>query len=621
MEIELIEIRDFLGNHHPFETLDEDALNSLANAIEIRYARKGEELVTIGKPISCLFLVRTGALETYDPDGNLLARLGEGDMCGLRALLRGGEAINRSVAIEDSLTYCIPVPLFNSLREKYASIDFFLSPLAGGSLAEGKRSAITAQDEGLNLMTIRVGDMLVREPVTITPEATVREAAQKMRDDRASCLLITKEGALAGIFTDRDLRNRVVAEGLPYDTPLANLMSGSPIRIDADAYAFDALLLMSRRNIRHLPVVRGEELAGCITTTNLVKTQTTSAVYLVGDIYKRNSAEEMREVLNHIPDLVLNLADSGATAQNIGHLVSALSDAATSRLITLAEEALGPAPIPYAWMAAGSQARHEQTAQSDQDNWLLLDDSYDPAKHGEYFKAFAKYVNDGLNTCGYIYCPGEMMAMTDDWRQPLSGWRAKFSKWIEQPDPKSLMLSCIFFDLRIIHGEKALFEALHKEVLEKCQKNKIFQAFMAGNAMTHHPPLGFFRNFVLIRGGDHNHTMDLKHNGVVPIVDLARVYALAAGAPHVNTQERLGAARDAGTLSKDGAGDLQDALEYISLIRLRHQAQQIREGKKADNFLEPDALSSFERNHLKDAFTVVKTLQTSMASTYQAGRF
>jgi CBS domain-containing protein len=378
---------------------------------------------------------------------------------------------------------------------------------------------------------------------------------------------------------------------------------------------------MSRHNIRHLPVVRGERIAGCITTTNLIRTQTNSPVYLVGDIHKRSDADGLREVLSHIPDLVHQMAESGATAHNIGHIVSTLTDAATVRLIQIAEAALGPPPVPYAWAAAGSQGRHEQTAQSDQDNCLILDNAYDEALHGEYFSRLSKMVCDGLNTCGYVYCPGEMMAMTGQWRQPLATWKRYFSKWIEEPEPKALMLSSIFFDLRFVHGEVGLFNALQDLVMEKCAKNKIFLAYMAGNALTHQPPVGFFRNFVLIRGGDHNHTLDMKHTGVVPIIDLARVYALSAGVKTVNTHERLMQAMERKAISQDGAMDLRDALEFISLTRLRHQARKIRAGEKADNYLEPEALSSFERSHLKDAFGVVKTMQAAMANTYQAGRF
>ncbi|MEZ5584904.1 MAG: putative nucleotidyltransferase substrate binding domain-containing protein [Candidatus Competibacteraceae bacterium] len=105
--------------------------------------------------------------------------------------------------------------------------------------------------------------------------------------------------------------------------------------------------------------------------------------------------------------------------------------------------------------------------------------------------------------------------------------------------------------------------------------------------LTHEPPLGFLRNFALIRGGEHARTLDLKHNGVVPIIDLARVHALAGGVAAVNTRERLEAAADRGALSPDGAANLRDALEFIGTVRLRHQARQIKAGKKPDNFMSP----------------------------------
>ncbi|HBN48393.1 MAG TPA: cyclic nucleotide-binding protein, partial [Thalassospira sp.] len=87
---------------------------------------------------------------------------------------------------------------------------------------------------------------------------------------------------------------------------------------------------------------------------------------------------DMAKVIAQVPELLSNLIEAGATSRNAGHIVTTLSDAATSRLLQLAEEKFGPPPVPYVWMAGGSQGRQEQTALSDQDNCLILDDAYDP---------------------------------------------------------------------------------------------------------------------------------------------------------------------------------------------------------------------------------------------------
>ena len=157
--------------------------------------------------------------------------------------------------------------------------------------------------------------------------------------------------------------------------------------------------------------------------------------------------------------------------------------------------------------------------------------------------------------------------------------------------------------------------------MELTRGKSIFLAHMAANALSHQPPLGFFRNFVLIRGGDHDHTFDLKHNGIIPIVDLTRVYALAAGEGAVNTQERLSSALEGSGVSAQGAQDLRDALEFISHVRLQHQASQVRDGVEPDNFMAPEELSPFDRNHLKEAFAIVRTMQTSLASNFQTSNF
>ena len=182
--------------------------------------------------------------------------------------------------------------------------------------------------------------------------------------------------------------------------------------------------------------------------------------------------------------------------------------------------------MPYLWAACGSQGRREQTGVSDQDNCLILDDAFRPEAHDAYFADLAKYVSDGLDTCGFFYCPGDMMATNPRWRQPRRVWRDYFARWIRQPDNEAQMLASVMFDLRPISGDFALFENLEHEVLAKAKKNSIFVAHMISNSLKHTVPLGFFRGFTLIRSGENRNTIDLKASGVVPVVDLGRIYAL-----------------------------------------------------------------------------------------------
>ena len=477
------------------------------------------------------------------------------------------------------------------------------------------------ENTSIKLLTQEIAQVVQRQPVVCSPNDSVQTVAQLMRTHRVSSVLVMQEGALAGIVTDRDLRNRVLAEGLDASSVLiSDIATPSPLTLSPQTPVFEALMLMTRHNIHHLPIVSGGNIHGVVTATSLTEQYSTSPVFLAGQIYQLNSVPELQAVTAKVIQLVRTLVESEASAYSVGHIVTSITDALTIRLLQLAEQALGPAPVPYAWVAAGSQARNEQTAKSDQDNCMIIDDAYDESQHGAYFKALAKWVCDGLDACGYVYCPGEMMAMTDAWRLPLRDWKRLFTKWIEQPEPKALMYTSVFFDLRLIAGSAPLLAQLRQQVLQMAQKNGIFLSHLVGNALQHRPPLGLFGQLKTERNSQNKKTIDLKHKGLVTIVDLARVYALATGVDVVNTHDRLLAVADHGSVSGDRAHDLRDALEFIAHIRLQHQARQIAKGESPDNFISPNELSDFEREHLRHAFRMVAKLQEVLAQRYQPSR-
>lgn len=621
MDIELIEIRDFLAAHHPFDLLPDSELDTLPGFLELSYVRRDRQVYSPDSDNPYLYIIRTGAVEVRDENGEFLSRRGEGDTFGARSVLRG-KTLYQVTAIEDTLLYKVPRFKFRQLCEQNERFAYYYH--ADG--ATRLHQAVQPQSSGdasnnVNFMTLPIRELTNRNFVRLSPDTSIAEAARQMGEHNASAILICDDNTLGGIVTERDMCIRCLGKEMDASRPITDIMTPQPYTISQDDYAFNALMLMSRRNIRHLPVKDNQQVAGIISATDLIQRQSTSPVYLVADVYRQTSVEGLAEVSMLIPQVLVNLVEADATAHSIGHMISSIGDAITMQLLQMAQEQLGPAPISWCWMNFGSLARLEQTARSDQDNGLLLSDDYNPDEHGEYFQALARFVNDGLDACGYEYCPGEIMAINDKWRQPLKEWKRYFYNWINKPEPKALMHASIFFDMRRAHGEKALFEELHTYVLQQSRGNRIFLAHLTGNALHLQPPLGFFRRFVLVHDGKHDNTLDLKHNGVVPIIDLARIYALAGNINAINTRTRLESVSGLGEVSHQGAEDLRDALELISMTRLRHQARLVHAGKNANNFISPEEISNFERNHLKDAFEIVRTMQSALGQRFQAGRF
>jgi len=618
MEIEQLEIRDFLGQCSPLTKLDEKLLDQVVNTLEISYQRRGSEILKPGETNDRLFLIRTGAVEIFDQDGNRYSHLEEGDWFGYRSLLHNGEIRMQAKAIEDTLLYLVPGELFLSLFQQHEAVRNYFSH----QKPERLRSAIEEirKKNHAPLIGSHAADLVHREPLQVEQKTSIHEAAKLMKERTVTSMLVVQEGKLKGIVTDRAFCTKLAANKMDFDQPVTDIMTPDPITIAPETSGSEALLIMARHNIRHLPVVSSGKVMGMLTATDIIRHQSHTPIYLINEIHRAVDMESLQKLSAQIPATLVSLVRNSLTAYDIAHAISAIGEAITQRLLTFAEQALGKPPIPYAWIVAGSLARNEQTIHSDQDNALILSDDFIEEEHDEYFKRLSKSVSDGLNACGYIYCPGDVMATNKKWRQPLSVWRGYFDTWIHRPEQKALMYSSIFFDLRCVYGEKSLLENLRQEVLQKSKGNTIFLAYMAANALQFHPPLGLFKRFVLEKGGTEEKALNMKKRGVIPITDLARVFALAAGVDALNTQDRLEAACNAGECSQSGKADLLDAYEFISTVRLEHQAAQIERGEDADNFVPPELLSSLERRHLKDAFEVVRILQDAMETRYQAGQ-
>jgi len=615
-------IETLLGQHRIWQHLPAPQRQQLAQAFQTRQHRAGDILLAQGSLPSRLGLVVEGQVVLSDPDLDLSVTLGAGELLGWGVTPSAQLLTWQAVAASDCTLAWVTPEVLQPLCAEHAALGYFFPSARVEPTKPGDALEVGSGDAAaLNLLSTPIRALVKRGPITLPPDTSIQATAVLMRAQHVSSVMLVDGDVLYGIVTDRDLRNRVVAEGLDSNRPVSDIATRAPMTVQASSPAFEALLLMARHQIHHMPVMDGSQLTGMITTTNLTEQHSSSAVYLAGNIYRQESLEGLVAISGRVKVLQQNLAAADASAYSTGHIVTAITDALTVRLIQLAEAQLGPAPVDYLWVAAGSQARNEQTAKSDQDNCLILDDAFDAAQHGDYFKTFTKFVCDGLAACGYVHCPGEMMAMTDTWRQPRKVWAEYFRKWIELPKPMALMLTCVFFDLRAIHGNSQLLEGLQQEVLKHTRGNSLFLAHMVGNALKHRPPLGLFGAISLVKGGEHPNTIDLKHSGIVPIVDLARVYALAGGVSVANTQDRLEVSSQAGEVSAQSARDLRHAFEFLGKLRIAHQARQTAAGRAPDNFMALEELSNFERSHLKDAFGVVQTLQGVLGQRYSGGRF
>ncbi|NQW81749.1 MAG: cyclic nucleotide-binding/CBS domain-containing protein [Polaromonas sp.] len=623
MQVEQIEILDFLRGLPVLQGLPEDALQLAAAAVDVRYHPAGQRILEFGDTAQNWFILRSGAVEVYRRDGSLYNRLAAGGHFGEFGLLRHRRVRFPTTALEDCLVYLIPEPVFTELFEAYPDFADQVEIEDNSRL----RSAVQGRDGSGEILTEPVETLVSRAAVMVDGSASARDAATRMTDEGVSCLLVTAPNAdadapaqLVGIVTDRDLRTRLIATGLPFDTPVQQLMTPTLVSVQHEQRVSDAWQQMLRHNVHHLPVLKQEQPIGVITLSDLIRNESNQSVYLVGRILRCKNVDELVALATDVRACFLQLAQAETHAKLVGVTTSALGRSFQQRLLELAEAELGPPPVRYCFLALGSVARQEQLLVSDQDNALVLANDFDPVRHDAYFKALATRVSDGLDLCGYPYCTGGVMATNDAWRQPLKVWEQIFTRWIEQPTAQDLLNSSIFFDLDCVAGQPALIERLRHQIARQAKASPRFLASMARNALLRTPPLGFFKGFVMESDGRQANTINLKRRGTAPLVDLIRVHALAVGSSARNSFTRIKDVTDAGILPPGRGRDLGAALAFISSVRIRHMADDLTSGREPDNSIEPDNLSDFDRKNLREAFLVLDGAQQFLKFRYQPGR-
>ncbi len=611
MDVELAEVRDFLAGHEPFSKLPRGVLDELPKRLNAKYYRRGTVIVAAGDTNDYMYILRSGGVDIIDAHGGLVDREDPGGTFGMSSVMSGSPSLYTLRAHEDSLCLLMHADLFHHLLTTDASFSqFFVAQQAARmrNAVQGSHS----DSSGSAILRTRVRDIIKKQPITIEPTATIREAAQLMTEKRVSALLVTVADRLVGIVTDRDLRTQVVAQDRPSGEPVSNIMTANPSTTSPESLAFEVLVDMTQRGFHHLPVVEGGSLVGMVTSGDLMRLEQANPTFLVGHIATQTTMAGLVAATRRVPQVVETCVSQDATNDDIARVVTAIADATTRKIIEFAQADLGAPPVPYCWVALGSQGRQETGMQSDQDNAIIIDDTVTPEQL-PWFADLAERVVAGLEECGYERCPGDMMATNPHWRQPLRTWGTYFARWINEPEPDALLNAQTFFDMRPIAGDATLATRLQQAIVTLTPRSPRFQAYLAKGAQQFQPPIGFFRDFVLEGEGEHKNTLDLKAGGIATIVQMARLFALSKGITELNTITRLKAAAAAEALSEENANNLIDAFEFINDVRVRHQVRQLKVGSRPDNHVPPSSLTQFEKRSLRDAFQIVRKMQGALA--------
>jgi len=326
MEVELIEIRQFLEQRNPFRYLSPELLDELPKDIEIRYLRRGGEFPPLA---NFVYIVRSGAIEIFDKHGELCEKLGEGDVYSVACQLVNLSECDGGKATEDTLLYLLSCDRLKELCQESKSFGEHFSATVKERLRAAATTVQESDDPSVATMMVSVGSLLRRDPISVESGMNIRETAAIMSNKNVSSVMVMRDDRLIGLVTDRDLRKRCVAIGLNGTEPIDQIMTPDPKVITANTLTAQALMTMTRMRVHHLPVTRNGKLAGMITATDLANHQSANSAYLAADLRKAKSVLDLVGVSRRLPTLHLHLANASVTARHIGEAVSCLTRSLT----------------------------------------------------------------------------------------------------------------------------------------------------------------------------------------------------------------------------------------------------------------------------------------------------
>ncbi|MCE7055321.1 DUF294 nucleotidyltransferase-like domain-containing protein [Algoriphagus sp. AGSA1] len=638
-------VAEFLKRFPPFSFLGQAELEKISSAVEIQFLIKGETLFRQGDP-PCphFFILKEGEIhltESHTAEEEIKEYLDEGDVFGVLALLGKRPYVLNAKINQDSLIYAIPVQVFEEILKDNSRVAlYFAAGFASGQvvvrqdLSQGQKARGVLKNETRDNSLLIFSDQsevkISYNVLTCDPSHSVQEAAQLMvQADVSSIVIVDEYSCPIGIITDKDLRFNVIAKALPLSTSVSKVMTSPVVTRKKNANFSDLYLTMIKNRLHHLVLTEDgtdqTKVCGILSDHDVLVSMGNSPAVLIHGLLNTQDVKEISAIRNRASKMLAYYLENEVAMDFVASVMTEINDVIIQRAIKIAEESLEKEypqmqSIRYCFLTLGSEGREEQLLRTDQDNALVYENVEGAMKEraAQYFLKLGAKVVEVLIACGFAPCPGDIMASNPKWVQPLARWQQYFADWILTPTQEALLSASIFFDFRAVSGSKSLSEELSLFIYDSLRKKPVFLNFLAQNTLSTPPPLGFFRNFVVEKSGEHRDQFDIKARAIRPLVDLARLLTLSHGIIGINNTfkrfERLG---ELEPNYKELFSQAAKAFEI--LIRIR-----AIEGMKYDNdgrFIKPESLGKLQRQLLKNTFVPIDELQDIVKVRFQLETF
>jgi len=460
----------------------------------------------------------------------------------------------------------------------------------------------------------RVGEHMQAPPVVVPGDLSALEVVARMSEAGASAAVVLDgERRLAGILTEQDVTRRIAGRAVG-DQPVAMLMTQPVATVAVDQPLYEAIGVMRRQRLRHMPVVDAAgALAGMLYLHDALAVASAGLVEHIDRLTHESTLEGLREIKAAEVELVADLFADRVPAPEIQSLISAINNDIHRRVLALNLDAMqaagwGAPPVAFSAIVMGSGGRGESYLFPDQDNGFILDD-YPDAEHGRidpFFIELAARMTGQLDQLGFPLCRGGVMAINPVWRKTGAQWRQQVTRWVTRRSEVAMQLCDVLFDFQSVFGDARLADDLRRTILRVCRANPGFLRDMFGVQADHRAGIGWFGRLLTERADPaHKGQINLKYAGTLPLAEAVRLLALRRGIEATGTLARIEALGQAGEISHDVQDYLRGAFDHITSLQLRQQIADFQAGRPISNFVDPADLTGRETDLLKDSFRAI----------------
>jgi CBS domain-containing protein len=591
-------VADFLKRQPPFNAIDDRDLLELAARGRVRFYEPNQYILWQGEPHRLqLFVIQQGTVSLWDETGEE-ARLrdvrGAGDMLGVERYNGAPNCLCSVRSESDVVVYAFPQADFDACVMKYASAAQYVA--AEGRVTADYQPTSERRAPQRTFLHDLVGAHL---PETCPPETSIREAARQILATSSEALAVVDAATHArGIVTIETLLHWLAHGHGSVDQSVEGILTGPPAVVAPDTSVADAVLTMEGTLASALAITSNGAADG--------RLQALVTAADVGRLFGEQPSTILREIRSSTSTLELRGLNRRARAFTLEHLADAAAVEWLARLAHIVDVAIitrvlalaGLERTAVCWCVSGAAGRGESLPGIAPQLVAIAGDAAAGAATAQRIQR----VTDLLLECDYLpepessFEPAFYVATVDEWRN-------RFQAWIQDPVRRQMYLARALFDLRAIAGDRSLWTRVESAVSSAVDRD--FVHVLANDCLASLPPLTFYQDAVIDRGGERHATFQLGHSALQPLVDVGRVFGIAGGTTlGRSTLERFAVAR--ALLPADEA-IFREASDAMRVMLWQQGRVGIGQGT-AGTELPPAVLSRHDRHLLKGGFRAILRL-------------